>query len=230
MSALEQLPPRDTTALVRTVRDRMRQAIALGEIPAGVKLNQVLVAKQLGVSRMPVRAAIPELVTEGLLEPLTGGGVMVRKLTRRDVREVYEVRLALESRAVRNVAEARPAPALGKLQKIIDTHRPNVSSYDAATLLAADREFHMALLEATGNDYFQRAIVSLWSVVERAMVGVLEATEGFEGPWKEHAQIVRALRAGDADKAEAAVCRHLTNAAEKLAGRLPEDDALAESD
>src|SRR4051812_9423091 len=77
-SALEPLPPRDASTLVRSVRDRLRLAIILDEIPAGVRLNQVQIATQLGVSRMPIRAAIAELLAEGLLEGIPAGGFIVK--------------------------------------------------------------------------------------------------------------------------------------------------------
>ncbi|MBP2371619.1 GntR family transcriptional regulator [Pseudonocardia parietis] len=214
-SALEQLPPRDTTTLVRTVRDRLRLAIALEEIPSG-KLNQVQVARQLGVSRMPIRAAIPDLVAEGLLENVPGGGVAVRPLTESDVRQVYEVRTALESSAVRNVAEHASDESLRRIQAIVDEHGAAFASYDAGQLLAADREFHMAILSATHNLHFQRAIVPVWSIVERAMVSVLHSTNVFDSAWREHEEIALALRDREADAAEAAVRRHLGKAAEKL--------------
>lgn len=219
-SALAQLPPRDTTALVRTVRDRLRLAIALEEIPPGVKVNQVQVAKQLGVSRMPVRAAIPDLVAEGLLESVPGGGVMVRSLTEADVRQVFEVRLALESQAVRSAAQHASDSHQAHIQHIVDEHLPRFASYDAEQLLAADREFHMAILAATENVYYQRAIVPVWSVIERAMVRVLHLREIFETAWHEHAEIARALQARDADAAEAAVAKHIGTASEMLANSI----------
>ncbi|BBG03807.1 MULTISPECIES: GntR family transcriptional regulator [Pseudonocardia] len=218
-SALEQLPPRDTTTLVRTVRDRLRLAIALAEIPDG-KLNQVQVARQLGVSRMPIRAAIPELVAEGLLESLPGGGVAVRPLTETDVRQVYEVRLALESQAVRSAAEHGSDWNLRQIQTIVDTHGRAFASYDAAKLLAADREFHMAILSASQNQHYQRSIVPVWSIVERAMVSVLHITTVFDNAWTEHAEIAGPLCDRDPDAAEAAIRRHLGDAAEKLVTSL----------
>lgn len=223
-SALAQLPPRDTTTLVRTVRDRLRLAIALGEIAPG-RLNQVQVARQLGVSRMPIRAAIPDLVAEGLLEAAPGGGVVVRPLTQDDVRQVYEVRLALESSAVRNAAEHASDTDLRHIRGIVDTHGAAFAGYDAGELLAADREFHMAILAATDNQHFQRAIVPVWSIVERAMVGVLHTTNVFDTAWSEHAVIADALLGRDPDAAEAAVRRHLGLAADKLVASLNETEA-----
>ncbi|WP_275293557.1 GntR family transcriptional regulator [Amycolatopsis sp. La24] len=219
--ALGQLPPRDSTALVRTVRDRLRLAIALEEIPAA-KLNQVRVAKQLGVSRMPIRAAIPELVAEGLLEPLAGGGVAVRELTATDVRQVYDVRLALETRAVRVVAERGSADQIRHVKNVVDRHLPVLATYDTGELLAADREFHMSILAATGNAHFQRAIVPVWSIVERAMVSVMHIGHVFDCLWHEHAEVARALTDRDPDAAEAAMDKHLSCAADKLVTSIAE--------
>lgn len=216
-SVLAELPPRDTTALVRGVRERLRLAIALGEIPGGSRLNQVQLAKQLGVSRMPIRTATAELLAEGLLEMVPGGGVAVRRFTERDLRDVYEVRGALESRAVRHVAEEQPSWGLANIEKIVETHKPLVTTYGAAQLLAADREFHMAILDATDNSYFQRSLLPVWSTVERAIVQLLHIKEVFARAWDEHEQIAQALRAGDPDLAESRMHNHLENAACDLA-------------
>lgn len=226
-SVLGELPPRDTTALVRGVRDRLRLAIALGEIPSGSRLNQVQLAKQLGVSRMPIRTATAELVAEGLLELVPGGGVAVRRFTERDLRDVFEVRSALESRAVRHVAEHQPLWGLANIDKVVETHKSLVPTYGPAQLLAADREFHMSILDATENSFFRRSIMPVWSTVERAMVQVLHLKEVFTTAWDEHEQIAQAMRAGDPELAEARLRQHLEHAASELAKVMPAEDAVA---
>jgi DNA-binding GntR family transcriptional regulator len=223
-TALTELPPRDATALVRTVRDRLRLAIVQMEIPEGTRLNQVQVAKQLGVSRMPVRAAIMDLLAEGLLEPIGSGGVVVRTLSERDMRGVYEVRMALESQAVRHVAERRPASGLARVEKVLADHRSQVADYDASQLLVVDREFHSALLDATENPHFRRAIVPLWSVIERAMFEMLSVPEIVARAWNEHEQIAAACRAGDPDRAERVLRQHLVQATDDLARVMPGRD------
>lgn len=226
-SVLGELPPRDTTALVRGVRERLRLAIALGEIPSGSRLNQVQLAKQLGVSRMPIRTATAELVAEGLLEVVPGGGVAVRQLTESDLRDVFEVREALESRAVRHVADRQPAWGLAKIDKVVKTHKSLVTAYQPVQLLAADREFHMSILDATGNSYFRRSIMPVWSTVERAMVQVLHKEDFTTNAWDEHEMIADAMRAGDQELAEARLRQHLKNAAAELAKGLPAENTDA---
>jgi DNA-binding GntR family transcriptional regulator len=224
-SVLGQMPPRDTTALVRGVRDRLRLAITLGEIHPGSRLNQVALAKQLGVSRMPVRTAVSELVAEGLLELVPGGGVTVRTLTAQDLRDVYEVRVALESSAVRHVAARQPPWGLAQIEQVVATHQPLVPSYGAQQMLEADRNFHMAILEATENSFFKQAIVPVWATVERAMVQMLHMEGVFTRAWEEHALIAEALRLGDPDLAEQRLRLHLDNAADELANALQDHAA-----
>jgi DNA-binding GntR family transcriptional regulator len=219
-SALSELPPRDTTALVRMVRDRLRAAITFGEIEPGTRLNQVQVAQQLGVSRMPVRQAVADLQAEGLLDPLPSGGVVVRALTHDDMLGVYEVRAALECQAVRHVADR--SSSLDAVFAVLDDHAALAGARDPVTLLELDRRFHMAILDSTGNSSFRRAILPTWSVVERAMVGMLVSIpEMFERAWDEHAGIADAIRLGDADLAEARMRNHLEFSAAQLARVMP---------
>lgn len=211
-SSLGALPPRDSSALARSVRDRLRLAIVLEEIPAGVRLNQVQVAEQLGVSRMPVRVAAADLVGEGLLEPLPTGGVAVRALSRYDVEAAYKVREALEAQAVREVALAESRDLSG-IMAVLDRHAELGGRNDTAMLLELDRDFHGAILDATENPYFNRAMVAIWSVVERAMAGMLRTVPDlFDTAWKQHRQIAEALAAGDADLAERLAREHLRDA------------------
>jgi DNA-binding GntR family transcriptional regulator len=216
-TALSALPPRDSNALVRSVRDRLRMAIILEEIPSGARLNQVQVAEQLGVSRMPVRVAAADLVGEGLLEHLPTGGVAVRSLSAQDVADAYKVREALEAQAVREVAAARPAAGLKQLFAILRQHEELGGANDTRTLLELDRAFHGTILDSTDNPYFSRAMVPMWSVVERAMVGMLRTVpDMFDLAWRQHREIAEALAVGDADLAERLAREHIRNSAEKF--------------
>ncbi|GFG53527.1 GntR family transcriptional regulator [Mycolicibacterium agri] len=222
-SSLSALPPRDTSALARSVRDRLRRAIVLEELPAGVRLNQVMVAQQLGVSRMPVRVAAADLVVEGLLEPLPTGGVAVKALSRSDVEAAYKVREALETHSVREVAQARPERGLRELSSVLKRHEELGGVNDTERLLELDRAFHWAILDATGNPYFRRAMVPMWSVVERAMVGMLRTIpEMFDLAWREHRQIAEAIANGDADLAEQRIRKHIRDSATKFSKAIRE--------
>lgn len=223
-SSLSALPPRDSGALARSVRDRLRMAIVLEELKPGTRLNQVQVAEQLGVSRMPVRVAAADLVGEGLLEPLPTGGVAVCTLSTRDVEAAYKVREALEAQAVREVALLRPEAGLKQLFAILKRHEELGGVNDTRTLLELDRAFHWTILESTDNLYFSRAMVPMWSVVERAMAGMLRTVpDMFDLAWRQHREIAEALAAGDADLAEWRAREHIRNSATKLSESIQDE-------
>lgn len=212
-SVLRALPPRDTGALVRSVREQLRLAIILEEIPPGTRLNQVQLAAQLGVSRMPVRAASAELVNEGLLVPIPSGGLAVRALTRADVEAAYHVREALEVQAARDVADRRPVEPLKRMFGILADHEALGGANDTRALLELDRRFHMTMLDATENPYFGLAMVPMWAVVERAMVGMLRTVpDMFNLAWQQHREIAEALQDGDGALAQEKVHEHLQHA------------------
>lgn len=216
-AAMTEIPARDSTTLARTVRDRLRLAVTRDELPTGVRLSQEQIANQLGVSRMPVRAAISELVTEGLLEKLPGGGVAVRPLLLKDLQDVYEIRQALESQAVRHVATHRPMEGVEQIRRVLEKHRSQVAGYETSQLLVVDREFHMSILAATGNQQFQKVVIPVWSVVERAMFKMLNMPNVAAIAWDEHELIAAAIFAGDPDLADSRLRNHLENGAAQLA-------------
>ena len=87
----------------------IQRKISLRELRAGAPVSDVGIAKELGISRTPAREAIRQLVSEGLLESVAGRGVVVITLDRDDIRELYEMREALEGLAARTVAARSPS-------------------------------------------------------------------------------------------------------------------------
>jgi DNA-binding GntR family transcriptional regulator len=216
---LKELPRRDSTALVRQVSDTLRAAIAHQELPTGARLNQERLAQRLGVSRMPIRAAIAELAAEGLIDILPTGGARVRALGRQDLLDVYEVRTGLETQAVRRLAETSPS-RLWPIDGILDRHRPHVGEYDAHQLLDVDREFHTAILDATGNPYFRKAMRPVWSTVERAMFAMLTLSSLAAIAWEEHEAIHEALHRSDGELAANLMRSHLKNGVIQMTASL----------
>lgn len=214
--ALGQVPPREPWSVRGEVRERIRRAIALQQLPAGTRLNQEQLARQLGVSRMPVRDAINDLVAEDLVETVATGGAVVRALTADDLRSVYEVRLALELPAVRQVALSGCGPWQEELGAIMDSHRPLLRESRIEELHRLDRDFHWAVYRATGNRFIGRALTPVWSHISRAMFGLLAVESYADTAWAEHQSITDALLAGDADRAAGVMELHVRNGADRL--------------
>lgn len=223
LSALTQIEGYDARALRSKVRERLRLAIAAEEIPAGTRLNQVKIAESLGVSRMPVRDAISDLLGEGLLVPLSGGGALVTPLTAQDIRDVYDVRIPLEATAVQTAAAHASDWHLDRIEAIIDRHWPLLERNANRELLELDRQFHWAVLEAAGNRHLLRSLVPVWATVSRAMFALLRIPSYGATAWNEHQDLALALRVRDGDRAEELIRLHLTKGRQQLLAVIPEE-------
>lgn len=209
-----QLP--DAAAVKRAVLDRLRRAITVGEMPPGARLLQTQLASALGVSRMPVRDAINDLVAEGLAVPAPGGGASVSSLTTDDMRDVYAVRGALEVFAIRSLATTISEADLERLRAIIARSQTLIAENEREGLTALDKEFHWTLYRATGNRFLATALTPMWAQVDRIMYAILSMEDYGTVAWEEHVTIVDALEARDAEAAAHRMDQHLRRAAERL--------------
>lgn len=214
---LERLPVRDASSTRAAVLNKLKRAITVNELPPGTRLIQTQLAEQLGVSRMPVRDAISDLVAEGLAEPLAGGGAVVTALSVADMRAVYAVRASLELEAVRLVAST-PGTDLTAVEGIIARHHPYLASGNPRELLDLDRDFHWAIYRATGNRFLLSALTPVWSQISRIMFAVLKVPTYSEIAWREHEEIAEAIKASDAERAVGLTHQHITNGADRLIG------------
>lgn len=212
-----QLP--DAAAIKRAVLDRLRRAITIGEMPPGTRLLQTQLAQALGVSRMPVRDAINDLVAEGLATPAPGGGAVVSTLTTEEMHDVYAVRTALEIFAVRELATNVPDERLAPLRAIVERSRALIRADEREELTALDKEFHWALYGATGNRFLQTALTPMWAQVDRIMYAILQMKDYIPVVWEEHAAIIDALESRDADAAALRMEQHLQKASDRLIRR-----------
>ena len=213
-SNLSALPARDASTVGAEVGRRLRAAITLNEIPPGSRLTQTSLAEQLGVSRMPVRDAISDLVAEGFAEALPTGGAVVTGLSSDDMRAVYAVRAPLEVEATRWVA-SNPDADLREIDRIL-TVRRELGAGGPQTLWDLDRDFHWAIYNAAGNRFLTAALAPLWSQISRIMFAVHTVLDYGEVAWSEHAAIADAIRAGDVEEAERVRRAHITHSADML--------------
>jgi DNA-binding GntR family transcriptional regulator len=134
-----------------TICDRIRASILSGELPAGVKLVENELARKYGVSRGPIREALRELSREGLVVDLPRRGTFVCTLTQADLTEVYAVREALETVAVR---EATTSATDAELASLAETYRIMDETWrgsDWNAAITADAQFHLALVKLAKN-------------------------------------------------------------------------------
>jgi DNA-binding GntR family transcriptional regulator len=191
------------------VEGRIRRSINEGELKPGDKLNADQVARQLKVSRTPVREAFHRLELEGFLrvEPCVGTVVVGPEL--QEVIDIYAIRINLEGLATRLATphiSTEDAATLEESVREIGDLRPGEDDY--ARINAPNRAFHFGIYERSGNLPLVRIIESLWDRALRFWAHIRYVT-GSAQSTQEHQAILGAIRAKDAQRAERLMQGHL---------------------
>jgi DNA-binding GntR family transcriptional regulator len=207
------------TSLRQQAADVIRASILAGELQAGEIHSATALAQRLGVSPTPVREAMLDLASGGLVEAVRNRGFRVLTPDDRDLDEISELRVLLEPPAMRGVVERATDEQLAELDSVVATIEQRAEGADVAGFLVADRAFHLGLLELLGNRRLVRLVAQLRD--QTRLVGIAElAREGnLMASAREHRDILAALRARDADAAEALMRKHLVHTRGIWAGR-----------
>lgn len=203
-------------SLTDAVAAQLRAAIESGRLPPGARLVELEIARQLDVSRAPVREALRQLQREGLVANAPGRGNFVLRLTADDIREIYSLRGALETLAVRQVIRLQPADGLDRLERLAAA-LADVGDTPAERARGVDLDFafHELLCELSGHRRLCQAFLQLKSQT-RAALSLLSAWAHDPAQVaREHLQLLSTIRARDLAAAAARLEAHL-EAAERL--------------
>jgi DNA-binding GntR family transcriptional regulator len=215
--------------LKRRAYAHIRSKLVRGDFSPGRGLSNRALARELGISPVPIREAICQLEAEGVLEQRPQSGTYPRVLSRQEWLHLFELREVLEGNAAYHAAArvtprqlARMQKACDRFQRIIDrVVAGKYATYEgplAAQLSECELPFHTTILEAAGNPIAMRIIdqfqvISIALEAMRRLIAPMgpELIERLEENQREHLAILRALKAGDGDAARAAVIRHFTS-------------------
>ncbi|WP_137893001.1 GntR family transcriptional regulator [Ramlibacter sp. 2FC] len=206
--------------LVEQVRDAILEEIASGQLPPGERIIQEQIAQALGVSRQPVQQALLLLRNQGMLRDAPGRGLIVAPLDPEHVQHMYDIRAVLEGLACRRAAGQQSPQAARQGAALIETGRKAVASGSVARMIAADMRFHEFLYGLSGNPLIAPSLDSHLTYTQRVMGEVLMRDQTPRNIWDQHAAILEAICAGDADRAEALARTHITQAAGFMVARL----------
>jgi GntR family transcriptional regulator of gluconate operon len=209
----EQVPHR---SLREAALSAIRQAILRGDLAPGQRLVESDIAEQLGVSRAPVREALRQLETEGLVVSAPHRGSFVAELSATDLREIYTLRAALESLAVRIVTEKASAETLAQLRQAVADMAGAAREGDLARLAALDMSFHEMLCRAAGHS----RLLDIWLSMTAQIRAFIDLTNTLYLPADEvvrlHAEVVEHMEDGRAGEAERALARHILEVGERI--------------
>jgi DNA-binding GntR family transcriptional regulator len=203
-------------SVVDQVYGVIRERILTGALPRGARVHQEDVAADLGVSRTPVREALRRLAAEGLIEMRTNRGARVTDLSPDDMRQPYEARLAIEPGAARLAAQRELPGPRARMRRAVAAQRRAIPA--VRRTFAANREFHIALAEASGNAFLLQFVEHLWvaRIGEAIYERQAESPEQMGLDADEHEQILDAIEAGDARRAESLTRRHIADAMKRM--------------
>ena len=215
MIPLEPLPH-----LIDQVYARVLEAIIDRTLPPGQRIRQNELAEKLGVSRQPVSHALHLLHRQGLVAESGRRGFEVTQLDPQRIRQLYEVRSAIDGLAARLAAGRIGADARGRalLESALRAGHAIDAKTPLARLIELDVGFHGAIYRLSGNPAIEEMMAPQWPHMRRSMAAVLTELDYRESAWAEHAAIAGHILAGNAKAAEAAALAHA-----QTAGRMTEE-------
>lgn len=221
---MQSLKPQKT--LVERVYETILDAICDGSLAAGTRVTQDELAVRLEVSRQPVMTALGLLRQQGFLIEHGRRGLQVAPADRARFDAIYEFRAVVEPLAASLAARRRTAEPLARAKALVAAGRRVAAAGDAKAALQADVDFHSLIYEMSGNPLIVESMQTHWQHLRRSMGEVLRRPRFMQKVWKEHAAIVEAIGAGDADAAARLIRRHVQEAHERVGAEL----AAAERD
>ena len=206
MAAAMIRPLQRPVPLRQSVYDALIDLIVGGELPPGQHMVETDLARQLGVSRQPIREALHRMEAEGWVDLRPSQGAFVHVPTDSEVNELLDVRALLEAETAR-LAAARANPVqLARLREICRQGQAAAEADDFAAAVAANNAFH-AEIAAVGRN---AVLAELADIVGRRVQWYyrMVAPARSHGSWAEHAEMIEAIESADAERAQALARRH----------------------
>lgn len=196
-------------SLSRLAYQALLKSILSGQMRAQEIYNEMVLAKDLGISRTPVREALLELAANGLVTFLPRKGIIVNQFTGRDIDEIFEVRRAIEGAAVEKLAAMSPSPDLGDVYKAIEKQKTAMEKGDFDFFLREDRIYHVCFCKLTGNQRMVAIAENLRNMIHLMGTQALMLPGRAETVIKEHESIAQAIDRRDSVMARTAMIDHL---------------------
>ena len=189
----------------RTLRERIlstiRAAIVNGEIRPGTRIMEPELAERFGISRTPIREAIRQLESEGLISVIPRKGAIVASISPQDISNFYELKMILEGHAARLAAKNLTGNDLLKMETINRQIEAASAKKNLSRVHDLRNEFHEIFLRACGNDKLHSIVQNLVMQFQRFHL-IPEIPGRIKGSIRQHTEIIEAFRRKDSARAE----------------------------
>lgn len=215
LAALTQPQP-----LARMAYKALKESITSGKMAPGEVYNEMALAKELNISRTPVREALLELSTNGLVTFLPRKGVMVNRYSTHDVEEIFEVRKAIELFCIEKVT-LDPERDLAELEESLDAQKRALETGDMTAFMGFDRKFHVTLGNLVNNKRISAILDNLRDMVHMMGLEALTGVGRADKVLSEHQEMFKAIAAGDVPSARQNMEVHLEKSKEAVLSARP---------
>lgn len=210
---------------VKTIRGQvyqiLRDEICSGKYAPGTRLQEQELAERIGVSRSPVREALKTLAGDGLLIEVPNKGVFTKTFTDRDIDEIFDMRLMLETYSIHRCSGSLTSARIQQLFDVLAQLEKTHTAGDLGTYVEFDETFHRLLVEMSENSLVQLTYERVRSMNQQFRVLSLSSQKRFDESLTEHSQIAEALAVRDLNGAERVLRTHLELARDMIKERLP---------
>jgi DNA-binding GntR family transcriptional regulator len=207
--AIHQPEAADATSLSDQAYYRIRELIVTLELPPGSLVSERELMEQLGLGRTPVREALRALARERLVEVFPRRGMFVSSVEVRDLAGLSEVRLTLETQAARLAAERATDDDRARIAVLLKELEHVRGAPDERALIDLDQRIHRHIYECTHNPFLAATLNEYYVLTLRIWFLALDRVARLEDAVREHRELLRSIRARDADRAEEAMRRHI---------------------
>jgi GntR family transcriptional regulator, gluconate operon transcriptional repressor len=215
------------TSVADSAYEAIRESILQGQYVPGEQLVEARLASELGVSRGPVREALSRLTEEGLLVDILHRGTFVRQLEAADLIDIYNVRIGLETVAVRLMIGS--GQSIRPLASLVEDMRKAALANDLGRLSRLEFRFHEKLCELSGNTLLATLFRSISSQVQMALSLDNSSYVDPQEIAEEHVPLIEAMEAGDAELSVERITNHIVCSVEPLFARLYGDGDIPEA-
>ncbi len=206
----------DVRNLSDQVTEILYRKVLTGALAPGERINEVDLARTLGISRNPIREALRRLEERGILMSSPRRGAFVRTVTSEDIDDTFRFRTLVESFALRNAMPRMTDQHIDELQSIIDKMVEAASRGQGSVVIELDVFFHRRICELSGSRWALRAFNDLYAEVRLLMAVSEQYFESMEASSSAHYRVVEALRTHDPEQAVAAMVAHIADPWRKL--------------
>ncbi|MEE2523289.1 GntR family transcriptional regulator [Pseudarthrobacter sp. J75] len=198
------------------IAGKLRHAIGRGQIPPGAQLGEAELARELGVSRGPLREAMQRLTQEGLLISIRNRGLFVITMTDEEVRDMYVARTAVERAAAELILQKGTASIAARLRDVVKDMKKAADKGDLDAMSEADMEYHEALVSAAESPRLTRMHNTLLTETRMCLTALEKKYPDPETRVAEHAAIADALAQGDTELVGKLLVSHMEDALQRL--------------